>query len=57
MTSYDNHLVSGAAMERILQELHADQQRQDTTIDGIEASLPTGLDVTEIAGLWNETNN
>ena len=57
MGNYDNHLVGGAALEKVLQLLKADQQRQDTNIGDVEASLPTSLDATDIAEIWNEVFN
>ena len=57
MGNYDNHLVGGAALEKVLQLLKTDQQRQDTNIGDVEASLPTSLDATDIAEIWNEVFN
>ena len=57
MGNYDNHLVGGEALEKVLQLLKTDQQRQDTNIGDVEASLPTSLDATDIAEIWNEVFN
>lgn len=57
MGNYDNHLVGGEALEKVLRLLKTDQQRQDTNIGDVEASLPTSLDATDIAEIWNEVFN
>lgn len=53
MGQYDNYLVGGGALRKVIEEVHADQERQDTFASGISSSMPTSLDVTEISELWN----
>lgn len=53
MSQYDNHLVSGAALEEVLKDIHGDQQRQDATTAGIQDNMPTAIDVVELSTIWN----
>lgn len=53
MGQYDNHLVNGAALEQVIEDVHGDQQRQDEVTASISDNMPTPLDVLEIADLWN----
>ena len=53
MGQYDDYLVGGGALRKVLEEIHGDQQRQDENIGGVENALPTSLDVVEISALWN----
>lgn len=53
MGQYNDYLVGGEALERVLQEIHGDQQRQDSAHEDLADSMPTSLDVIEISELWN----
>lgn len=53
MGQYDNHIVNGAALTQVLTDVHGDQQRQDDIAAGIADSIPTALEETEIANIWN----
>ena len=53
MGQYDDYLVGGGALRKVIEEVHTDQERQDTFAQGLSDSMPTGLDVAEISELWN----
>lgn len=50
MGDYNDYLVSGGALEQVLQDIHTDQQRQDN-------NQSTGLSYIQIVEIWNNNFN